>query len=141
MRAECTSPALLEPFLIVSPLRWLVFWAGTVLVCVSVPCVTCWVGSHMFIETLYEQKKKEHNMCDDHNIWRLWREIKTCFTKNTHKTQSRNGDKTKVCKKKSFSMMSQSLICVTLMNWSLYWSVNMMMDSHDVTNNWTSRAS
>lgn len=56
----------------------------------------------MFIETLYEQKKKEHNMCDDHNIWRLWREIKTCFTKNTHKTQSRNGDKTKVCKKKEF---------------------------------------
>lgn len=136
MHVSCSSWTL--PDCVTTQMVGVLSWYSSSL-CICPFCNPGWV-THIYWNTLWT-KEGTQNMCDDHNIWRLWREIKTCFTKNTHKTQSRNGDKTKVCKKKSFSMMTQSLICVTLMNWSLYWSVNMMMDSHDVTNNWTSRAS
>lgn len=87
-----------------------------VLVCVSVPCVT-WGGSHTFIETLYEQKK-EHRTCvmirtSDVSEGKLKHVLQKTPTKLRAEMETKQRF---VKKKKSFSMMTQSLICVTLMN-------------------------
>lgn len=71
----------------------------------------------MFIETLYEQKKKEHTTCvmittSDVSEGKL----KHALQKTPTKLRAEMETKQRFVKKKSFSMMTQSLICVTLMN-------------------------